>query len=194
MSQPSSSEQEPVPESAHGGAIAANHGPVMRAMLAVDRALTPILKGILVAVGLVLSALMFTQIILRYVIQLPFLGIEETSVLLGFWLYFLGTAYITRQQTHITGGIADLVIKNPRVKLAIHFAGTIFCILTTMAFTYHGFNYFLFVLKTNRKSTYLAWPTWIWVSALLVGLVLTIFFFVLQAVRQWQTLQQKPAE
>ena len=63
-----------------------------------------------------------------------------------------------------------------------------------MAFTYHGFNYFLFVLKTNRKSTYLAWPTWIWVSALLVGLTLTIFFFVLQAVRQWQTLQQKPAE
>ena len=47
-------------------------------------------RSLIIMVGFALAFLMVTEIVLRYWLETPFLGIEETSVLLGLWLYFLG--------------------------------------------------------------------------------------------------------
>ena len=70
------------------GALAAN----LRWVIATEAILQRILFVFIVAFGLCLAGLMFTQVVLRYGFASPFVGIEELSLLFGAWFYFLGIA------------------------------------------------------------------------------------------------------
>lgn len=64
----------------------------------------------IIAVAMVLSTialglLMAAQVVMRYGLESPFLGIEELAPMLALWAYFLGMIYATRDQDHISGGI-----------------------------------------------------------------------------------------
>ncbi len=155
-----------------------------------DAVVGAILKAALIFVGLALAFLMVTQIVLRYWLMLPFLGIEEISVLLGLWLYFLGAALVTRENTHIKGGMADLVIKNPVVLEAVRFGGTLICLASSCFFAYIAVGYAQFMMSTNRTSAYLQWPTSIWVISMAVGFVLVAVYFLVHSVRQWRQMRQ----
>ena len=146
-------------------------------------------RAAMIVVGLSLAFLMVTQIVLRYGLEKPFLGIEETSVLLGLWLYFLGAAYVTREEDHIRGGVASLVIKNPTTLGWVRLVGTVLCIAATCLFTYYAYKYAAFTMKIGRKSSYLSWPSILWVSSMLFGFVMMVFYFCLQALRQWQAIK-----
>ncbi|MDN3684974.1 hypothetical protein QW180_20945 [Vibrio sinaloensis] len=47
-----------------------------------------LLRFIMISSAISLSLLMFFQVILRYVFDSPFTGIEEVALLLGVWVYF----------------------------------------------------------------------------------------------------------
>ena len=145
-------------------------------------------RALIIIVILSLALLMVVQIILRYGLEEPFLGIEETSVLLGLWFYFLGAAYVTREEAHIRGGVAGLVIKNPKTLAAIRLIGTLLCIAAIAMFTYYAYKYAAFTLKIGRNSSYLEWPTILWVASMLFGFIMMAFYFVLDAYRQSRAL------
>jgi len=149
-----------------------------------------ILEAGMVICGLSLALLMVAEVILRYWLELPFLGIEEVTVLLGLWLYFLSAAYVTREDAHIRGGIAELVIRNPVLLDGVRFTGTIVCLLASCVFFYYAVTYALFTISTNRASSYLRWPTGFWVASMAVGFVFIVLYFLLQAIRQWRHLRR----
>ena len=146
-------------------------------------------RAAMIVVSLSLAFLMVTQIVLRYGLEKPFLGIEETSVLLGLWLYFLGAAYVTRQEDHIRGGVASLVIKDKRSLARVRLAGTVLCIAATCLFTYYAYKYSAFTMKIGRKSSYLSWPSILWVSSMLSGFAMMLLYFTLQGLRQWRAIR-----
>jgi len=148
-------------------------------------------KTVVIVAALGLALVMVTQIILRYWLMRPFLGIEESTVLLGLWLYFIGAAYTTRQGRHIKGGIAALVLKNQKVLGAVEFGGSVLCLVGCIVFGYYALSYFTHMLSIQRVSTYLHWPTVIWVSSMLAGFVLMTLYFLIEAVRRWQGLKQQ---
>ena len=164
---------------------------VLQGLAKVEEGFAWLQRAAIIVVGLGLAFLMVVQIVLRYGLEKPFLGIEETSVLLGLWLYFLGAAYVTRQEAHIKGGVASLVIKNPVTLEWIRLVGTLLCLAATCIFTYYAYNYAAFTFNIGRKSTYLSWPAIIWVASMLFGFVMMLFYFVLQAIRQWRAIRAR---
>jgi TRAP-type C4-dicarboxylate transport system permease small subunit len=148
-------------------------------------------RAAIITVALALAFLMVVQIVLRYGLEMPFLGIEETSVLLGLWLYFLGAVYVTREEAHIKGGIASLVIRNP-IKLAwLRLVGTLLCLVSTCVFSYYAYKYAAFTFNIGRKSSYLSWPTILWVASMLFGFVMMLLYFTLQGIRQWRAIRSR---
>lgn len=43
----------------------------------------------------------FVQVITRYVLQIPVMGLEETMLYPTLWLYMLGAVNASRENTHI---------------------------------------------------------------------------------------------
>lgn len=163
---------------------------MMRLLDRLGKGLGMVLLAGTVVCGLSLAVLMVAEIILRYWLQLPFLGIEEVAVLLGLWLYFLSAAYVTREDAHIRGGVAEIIIRRPVLLKKVRLAGTIICLLGALVFSHYAVNYSLFTFSTGRTSSYLHWPIGFWVASMATGFLITVFYLLLQIIRQFRQLRE----
>jgi len=169
------------------GALAAN----LRWVIATEAIVQRILYVFIVAFGLCLAGLMFTQVVLRYAFASPFVGIEELSLLFGAWFYFLGIAYVTRDGEHIHGGILTMVVRNPNGVQAVRLVVTVLGIGACAVFGYFAIKYALFEIQTGRLSSYMRWPKGLWSASLIFGFVGTTVYMILQAVHQFLDLQAR---
>lgn len=146
--------------------------------------LTGCVNGLTVFGGIALTGLMLAQVIMRYVMESGFLGIEEIGVLLGVWFYFLGMALATRSGEQIRGGIADLLVTSPRGRwfLSLYEAG--FTLMANAVFCWLALQYTQSLFESGRTSTYMSWPTWLWASSMACGFLLATLF----SLRQWLRL------
>jgi TRAP-type C4-dicarboxylate transport system permease small subunit len=144
------------------------------------------LRGAMVFTGLGLAILMFTQVIMRYVLESPFAGIEEAAILLAVWVSFLGMGYATKQRSHIHGGIVSLIINDPLKIQILRLIVSIICFFTACVFGYFSAKYGLFVIEKERMSLYLQWPKGLWTASMLFGFLLMASYFLLQAVKDFR--------
>lgn len=169
----------------------------MRWLVSVEAVFERILYVFVIAFGLCLTALMFTQVVLRYVFASPFVGIEELSLLFGAWFYFLGLAYVTRNGEHIHGGILTMVVTNRNAVRGVRLLMTLLGIAACAVFGYYAIRYALFEIQTGRLSSYMRWPKGWWSASLIFGFTGTVIYLVLQAVNQFVDLRthlRKPPE
>lgn len=141
---------------------------------------------VLVAAAVLLGGIMIVQIVLRYVLVQPFLGIEETSVLFGLWFYFLGAAWATRCDRHISVDLINILVKSPSARMSVRLAQHAATAAFGGFFSYYAVDYLISVMRSGRRSSYLDWPSGIWVSSMVVGFALMTLFSVLNAVSTWQ--------
>ena len=169
------------------GALAAN----LRWVIATEAIVQRILYVFIVAFGLCLAGLMFTQVVLRYAFASPFVGIEELSLLFGAWFYFLGIAYVTRDGEHIHGGILTMVVRNSTAVQAVRLVVTVFGVGACAVFGYFAIKYALFEIQTGRLSSYMRWPKGLWSASLIFGFVGTTIYMMLQGLHQFLDLQAR---
>ena len=161
----------------------------MRRLVAIEAVFERILYVFIIAFGLCLAALMFAQVLLRYVFASPFVGIEELSLLFGAWFYFLGVAYVTRNGEHIHGGILTMVVTNQNAVRGVRLVMTLISIAACVIFGYYAIKYALFEINTGRLSSYMRWPKGWWSASLIFGFTGTVMYMVLQAVNQFVDLK-----
>ncbi|MDX2511641.1 MAG: TRAP transporter small permease subunit [Desulfobacterales bacterium] len=147
-----------------------------------------LLRWITVSLSLALGVLMATQVVLRYGLESPFLGMEELAPMIALWVYFLGMAHATRQRDHITGGIVTLFIKNEKVICAIRIFGTIVCVVAACIFGYYAQKNALFNLGIGRKSPYMGFSKGFWDFSMVVGFALMGFYLILQLISEIRQL------
>ena len=156
----------------------------MRRLVVIESVFERFLRVFIIAFGLCLAILMFTQVVLRYVFASPFVGIEELSLLFGAWFYFLGVAYVTRNGEHIHGGILTMVTKSRNAVRLVRLVMTLLGIAACAVFGYYAIRYALFEIRTGRLSSYMRWPKGWWSASLIVGFSATALYMVLQAFNQ----------
>ena len=142
------------------------------------------IRGVLSVVVIIsvmgLTGTMTVQVILRYFLQWSLMGVEEMSTLFGLWLYFSGLALVSAHNQHIRGGLITSALSDraqnitDRIVLAV-------CALSCLYFLILSLDYTRFVFEINRRSTYLRWPTVLWVASLNLGLLLSVITFAIQA-------------
>jgi TRAP-type C4-dicarboxylate transport system permease small subunit len=146
------------------------------------------LRGAMVFAGLGLAVLMFTQVIMRYVLESPFAGIEEAAILLAVWVSFLGMSYTTKQRSHIHGGIVSLVVYDLFKIAMLRFFVSVICFFTACVFGYYAAKYGLFVMEKERLSLYLQWPKGLWTASMIFGFLLMSVYFLLQTVKDFREI------
>jgi TRAP-type C4-dicarboxylate transport system permease small subunit len=146
------------------------------------------LRGAMVFTGLGLAVLMFTQVIMRYVLESPFAGIEEAAILLAVWVSFLGMGYATKQRSHIHGGIVSLIVYDPFKIQMLRFIVSVICLVTACIFGFFAAKYGLFVIEKERMSLYLQWPKGLWTASMVFGFLLMSVFFLLQTLKDFRQM------
>jgi len=102
--------------------------------------------------------LVFAQVWLRYVFQLPLLWVEEVAIVPAFWLYMMGAAYAVYERSHIRVDIVEVMVHSPKRRLIIRFISALITLGLAMLFVQWGYLFFVSDLKMNPQTATLRYP------------------------------------
>lgn len=118
----------------------------------------------------------FVQVITRYVLQVPVMGLEETMLYPTMWLYILGAVNASRENSHIRANVLEIFLKTPFQHTLLAVIGEIASLVVGIWLTIWAWDFTRYSLRVWKESPTLYLPTF-WVDvALVVGLVLMMIY------------------
>jgi TRAP-type C4-dicarboxylate transport system permease small subunit len=135
----------------------------------------------------------FVQVITRYVLQVPVMGLEETMLYPTLWLYILGSVNASRENTHIRANVLEIFLKSPRQHTVLAIIGEIISLVVGLWLLTWAWDYTRYAWRVWRESPTLYIPTFYADIALTAGLALMMVYTLLHLVRHVATLTRVEA-
>ena len=118
----------------------------------------------------------FVQVITRYVLQVPVMGLEETMLYPTLWLYILGSVNASRENTHIRANVLEIFIKTDRGHSILAIVGEVISLTVGLWLLSWAWDYTEYAWRTWRESPTLYIPTFYSDIALVAGLALMMVY------------------
>jgi len=143
-------------------------------------ALLGLQRASLVVLSIYLTILVLVQVVIRYFLQIPFVGgqVEELTLYVIFWFYFLGAVYSTYNRTYIKGGVIEALFKKPRVQGYFHVGTAAIPLAISCLFAVWGYQEFLWNLEVNKRTIMLFLPQAFSYLSIFVGFALMSLYFL----------------
>jgi len=122
------------------------------------------------------------QAILRYAFGASVTGAEELILLAAVWVYFLGGAYATGTDAHVSGGVRFLFMNSKHMRVPAKLVRISVCIVVSIFFSYYSFDLFSSLAQNDFRSVSLALPKGLWAASFMFGSMLSTLLFVVRFV------------
>ncbi|GHH98926.1 TRAP transporter small permease [Neobacillus kokaensis] len=100
---------------------------------------------------LIMTVLMFTEVVARYIFGTSFIWIEELTRYLFIWLTFISAAYVTATHSHIKVDAA-IAIFPKKIQPVILKIGLVIWLVFSIVITFIGFNYSFTMIQYGGDS------------------------------------------
>jgi len=141
-------------------------------------------------IGLVAIA-QFIQVITRYVLEIPVMGMDELMMYPILWLYMLGAVNASRENTHIRANVLDVFIKSPRKLAILAVISDVLSVVILLWLIYWAWDFTQYIFKVGKESPTLYLPTLYADISLIICLVLMTLFTVWHIARLLKNLKQE---
>lgn len=128
------------------------------------------------------TVLVFIQVIMRYVLHAPLMGIEELILFPAIWLYLLGGANASMERNHISCNVLSVYITNPHALKTLDIIKSVISLVICLWLTYWAYEYFLYALRVWKLSNLLYIPLIIGESSLFICLTLMAIYTLVELV------------
>ena len=134
---------------------------------------------ILFIIMLGITILVTVQVILRYCLHHPLMGIEELLLFPTIWLFFLGSANASWERSQIRARIFDVFLKSVKLKSFLNIVMAFISFGLSCWITYWSYFYFLYSIKVKKMSATLFIPLVYAECAIFFGfLIMTRYVFI----------------
>jgi TRAP-type C4-dicarboxylate transport system permease small subunit len=134
----------------------------------------------------------FYQVLMRYVFEIPVMGLEEVLVYPTLWLYFLGSVNASREDTQIKANVLDVFLKTDRAKLIVRIVADVMSLVVAVWLTYWAWDYLRYALRVKKESPTLYIPTIYAECAFFIGLLLMTIFTAWYLAKNIKRLAAQP--
>ncbi len=124
----------------------------------------------------IVALMQFYQVIMRYIFELPVMGLDEIVVYPTLWLYILGSVNAAREDTQIKANVLDVFLKTEKSRLIVRVIADLLSVIVSSWLTYWAWDYFKYAKRVWKESPTLYIPTFWAECALFVGLVLMTIY------------------
>jgi len=118
----------------------------------------------------------FVQVVTRYVLEVPVMGLEETMLYPTIWLYMLGAINASRENTQIRANVLEIFIKTERGHAVLAVIGETLSLIVSLWLTWWAWDFTRYVMRVWKESPTLYIPTFYADVALIVALVMMTLF------------------
>jgi len=149
------------------------------------KAIEKFMKAILIITGALIILLVTAYVLTRYLFKVNFDGFEELCTLIVVWMYFIGSANASREQSHIAADMLGLFVKKESVfnKFVIvrHALGVI--VIAIMLYLSFDFMWFNAMMKAKSMTYHI--PMYCYHFSLFLGILLMLFYDICHLVNDF---------
>ncbi|MDX1738794.1 MAG: TRAP transporter small permease subunit [Alphaproteobacteria bacterium] len=147
------------------------------------------LSRILLTILICLVALgQFVQVITRYILEIPVMGLEELMAYPTMWLYIMAAVNASRENTQIRANVLEIFLKTPRAHTILAIIGEVVSLIVGSWLIYWAWRFTKYSWKIGKESPTLYIPTFFADVALFVGLVLMMVWTFIHLVTHIRAL------
>lgn len=136
----------------------------------------------------------FVQVVTRYLLQIPVMGLEETMLYPTIWLYILGAVNASREDTHIRANVLEIAIKTERGHTLLAIIGEIISLTVGLWLLSWAWEYTQYAWRVWKESPTLYLPTFYSEVALVAGLALMMLYTAVHLFRHINALRAGAAK
>lgn len=136
----------------------------------------------------------FVQVITRYVLQIPVMGLEETMLYPTLWLYMLGAVNASRENTHIRANVLEIFLTTERQHTVLAIIGEVISLIVGLWLLSWAWDYTQYAWRVWRESPTLYIPTFYSDVALVIGLLLMMIYTAWHLLRHVRSLSHGVAQ
>ena len=136
------------------------------------------MRAVLIICSAVSTGCILYAVFLRYILKSNFYGSDEIILLFAFWLYFIGAAYGSYENSHIKADLLNMYIKNMRYKDGLNLIAQAATVLVNCILLVWAYDSLLWAIEKMPLTTSLKIPIAIPRSAIFVGLLLMAFYHI----------------
>ena len=122
------------------------------------------------------AVLEFYQVVMRYILELPVMGLDEILIYPTLWLYFLGSVNASREDTQIKANVLEIFFESVRAKLIIRVIADVMSFGVSAWLTFWAWDYFRYALRIWKESPTLYIPTFYAECAFFIGMAMTTLY------------------
>lgn len=130
------------------------------------------------------------QVLLRHIFHMPVIWLGETILFPAIWMYMLGCANASREDTQIVAKILPVLFPSPRSVAVFDFCSRCFSVLISSWLTWYAGEYFFYSIAVNRKTGSLFLPFCIGESAIAFSMLLVTGYSLVYLLRSVRKLRQ----
>ncbi|QBR38800.1 TRAP transporter small permease subunit (plasmid) [Leisingera sp. NJS201] len=136
----------------------------------------------------------FVQVVTRYLLQIPVMGLEETMLYPTVWLYLLGSVNASREDTHIRANVLEIAIKTERGHTVLAIIGEVISLTVGLWLLSWAWEYTQYAWRVWKESPTLYLPTFFSEVALAAGLALMMLYTAVHLLRHIKDLRAGAAQ
>ena len=95
------------------------------------------------------------QVFFRYILHQDLYGSEEFILIFAFWLYMMGAAYGSFEDSHIQADIVNEYVKSEKVRDRLNLLVAMISTIVCLVINYWAYNYFVWGIVKHARS--IAW-------------------------------------
>ncbi len=139
------------------------------------KALAKFLRFGLVVSSILVTVITFAAVITR-ALNINFLGYEEILIICAFWLYMLGTAYGSFEDSHIKADVIVVMMPEGRTKSMVAMVRNTLSLVLGIIFLLWALQLFQWTIIMENKTPVWRIPMTVSQSSLLFGLTVATFY------------------
>lgn len=136
----------------------------------------------------------FVQVITRYVLQIPVMGLEETMAYPALWLYILGSVNASRENTHIRANVLEIFLKTERGHIVLAIISEAISLVVGLWLLTWAWDFTRYAWRVWKESPTLYIPTFYADVALMLGLGLMMIYTAYHLVGHINDLRNNNSE
>lgn len=136
----------------------------------------------------------FVQVITRYVLQIPVMGLEETMAYPALWLYILGSVNASRENTHIRANVLEIFLKSERGHIVLAIISEIISLIVGLWLMTWAWDFTRYAWRVWKESPTLYIPTFYADVALVLGLALMMIYTAYHLIGHIKDLRNSDTE
>lgn len=124
----------------------------MKFIKKLDQLLEWVQDWILIITGTAVGLMIIVNAAFRF-LRVDWFGSEELTLFVAFWLYFVGAACASRENTHISADMLSLFTSNVKIRAIANLVKNAIGAAMSAVFTYWCFNYVRWQASLGAKSS-----------------------------------------